>query len=126
VIDLPTRDFTVFSFGWKPPVEPGVMFLPLIDAAQTAAGYGGSIGAKKDKLAITWSRNRLEEYGCFTMEGMEKLRRGGSPEIMEGPHAGDSIALDHDLPKSVVPELAARFYNLEAIPEAVPQNGASV
>ena len=36
--------------------------------------------------------------------------------IMKGEHAGDSIALDHVLPRSLVPELAARFYNLEAIP----------
>lgn len=36
--------------------------------------------------------------------------------IMNGEHAGDSIALDHVLPRSLVPELAARFYNLEAIP----------
>ena len=47
---------------------------------------------------------------------MEKLKKGGSPTITKGEHAGDSIALDHVLPRAVVPELAARFYNLEAIP----------
>jgi len=26
------------------------------------------------------------------------------------------VALDHVLPRAIVPELAARFYNLEAIP----------
>lgn len=31
-------------------------------------------------------------------------------------NAGDTIALDHILPVKVVPELAASFYNLEAIP----------
>lgn len=39
--------------------------------------------------------------------------------ITKGEHAGDSIALDHILPRSIVPELAARFYNLEAIPSKV-------
>jgi len=33
-----------------------------------------------------------------------------------GEHAGDSIALDHILPIAVVPELAARFFNLDALP----------
>jgi 5-methylcytosine-specific restriction endonuclease McrA len=47
---------------------------------------------------------------------METLRKGGSPKITQGENAGDSIALDHVLPRSLVPELAARFYNLEAIP----------
>ena len=47
---------------------------------------------------------------------MAKLRKGGSPQITKGVHAGDFIALDHVLPRAIVPELAARFYNLEAIP----------
>jgi hypothetical protein len=88
----------------------------VIDTAQKAAGYSGSSGAKADKQAILWSRKNLESWGCFTPEGMEKLRNGGSPIITKGEDAGDSIALDHVLPRAVVPELAARFYNLEAIP----------
>lgn len=35
---------------------------------------------------------------------------------------GEGIALDHVLPRAVVPELAARFYNLEAIP--AKENGS--
>ena len=53
---------------------------------------------------------------------MAKLRKGGSPTITKGDHAGDSIELDHVLPRAIVPELAARFYNLEALPAKV--NGA--
>ncbi len=88
----------------------------VIDTAQVAAGYGGTRGAAADKLAITWSRQKLEDFGCFTPAGLEELKKGGSPTITMGPHAGDGIALDHVLPVSVVPELAARFYNLEAMP----------
>jgi hypothetical protein len=91
----------------------------VIDKAQATAGYGGTPGAKADKAAITWSRTKLEDFGCFTPEGMAKLRRGGSPAITKGAHAGDSIALDHVLPRAIVPELAARFYNLEALPVQV-------
>jgi hypothetical protein len=46
---------------------------------------------------------------------MEKLRKGGSPTITKGESIGDTIALDHVLPCSIVPELAARYYNLEAL-----------
>jgi len=88
----------------------------VIDQAQASAGYTGSPGAKADKLAITWSRQKLDDFGCFTDAGMAELKRGGSPTITKGDHAGDDIALDHVLPRAVVPELAARFYNLEAIP----------
>ena len=45
---------------------------------------------------------------------------GGSPTITKGKHAGSGIALDHVLPRSIVPELAARFFNLEALP--APEN----
>jgi hypothetical protein len=51
----------------------------VIDTAQKAARYGGSVGAKADKSAIVWSRKNLERWGCFTPEGMEKMRKGGSP-----------------------------------------------
>lgn len=55
----------------------------------------------------------MEEYGCFTDEYMIKLRKGGSPEFTKGERAGDSIAVDHILPRSIVPELDVRFYNLK-------------
>ncbi len=88
----------------------------VLDKAQVAAGYSGTVGAKADKAAIIWSRKKLEDFGSFTPEGIAKLKKGGSPEISKGDHAGDSIALDHVLPRSIVPELEARFYNLEALP----------
>jgi hypothetical protein len=88
----------------------------VIDTAQVAAGYGGTKGAAADKLAITWSRQKLEEFGCFTPAGLAELKKGASPTITKGQHAGDGIAPDHVLPRSVVPELAARFYNLEPLP----------
>ena len=88
----------------------------VIDTAQKSAGYGGSIGAKADKQAILWSFKNLESWGCFNPEGMEKLRKGNSPTITKGESIGDTIALDHVLPCSIVPELAARYYNLEALP----------
>ena len=46
---------------------------------------------------------------------MAKLRKGGSPTVTRGPHAGDTVALDHGLLRSIIPEFAAWFFNLEAI-----------
>lgn len=88
----------------------------VLSTAQAAAGYAGTARANADRQCIIWSAGRLMEFGCFTPSGMEKLRKGGSPIITAGPHTGETIALDHVLPCSIVPELAARFYNLEAIP----------
>jgi hypothetical protein len=88
----------------------------VIDTAQVKAGYGASVAAKADKQAILWNFKNLDAWGCFDDKGMEKLRKGGSPIITKGESIGDSIAIDHVLPRSIVPELAARFYNLEAIP----------
>ena len=88
----------------------------VIDTAQVKAGYGASVAAIADKQAILWSFKNLDAWGCFDDKGMEKMRKGGSPIITKGESIGDSIAIDHVLPRSIVPELAARFYNLEAIP----------
>ena len=93
-----------------------------MDTAQAAAGYGGTVRAAADKKAITWNRKRLEDFGCFTPEGMVELRKGNAPAITKGPYTGGEVALDHVLPVAVVPELTARFYNLEAIP--AKENGS--
>ncbi len=87
----------------------------VISIAQAVDGYSGTPAAKADKRAIISNRKKLQNLGCLTPVGMAKLRKGGSPTITKGPHVGSAIALDHILPRSVVPELAARYFNLEAI-----------
>ena len=87
----------------------------VIDEAQKLAAYGGTPRAKMDKEAIIWSWKKLETWGCFGAEGMEELRRGGSPTIKNGFLAGEEMALDHVLPVALVPELRSAFFNLEAI-----------
>lgn len=88
----------------------------VISTAQATVHYGGTPMAEADKAALIRNRDKLESLGCFTEEGMAKLRTGATPTITKGEHAGDSVALDHILPRAVVPELAAKFFNLEAIP----------
>ena len=115
--DRPANARLYKVLGWLETArEGGGDVSAVIDIAQSARGYSGTAGGIADKAAILWSRKKLEDFGCFTPEGMEKLKRGGSPTITKGEHTGDAIALDHVLPRAVVPELAARFYNLEAIP----------
>ncbi len=92
----------------------------VIQAAQSAAAYGGAM-ADEDRQAIVRSLNSLTALGCLTPEGMERLRSGGSPTVTRGEHTGDSIEIDHILPCAIVPELAARFYNLEAMPGTLNQ-----
>ena len=89
----------------------------VIDLAQEAAGYGGSVGAKADKSAILWTYRKLEAWGCFTPDNLAKLKKGRSPLVTLGENAGSKIALDHVLPVALVPELRSRFHNLEALPE---------
>ena len=91
----------------------------VIVTAQAVTGSSSTPAAKADLLAILSNRTKLQIFGCLTIDGMAKLRKGGSPEITKGEHTGDFIALDHILPRSVVPELAARFFNLEALPARV-------
>ena len=87
----------------------------MLEAAQAATGNKDSPARRTDRAALIWSRRKLEIFGCFTPEGLAKLRKGGSPQITEGEHKGDSVELDHVLPRVVVPELDACFYNLEIL-----------
>ena len=87
----------------------------MLEAAQAVTGDKDSPARRTDRAALIWSRRKLEAFGCFTPEGLAKLRRGGSPQITEGEHAGEKVALDHVLPRAVVPELDACFYNLEIL-----------
>lgn len=110
--DRPANERMYRVLGWLETArQAGGDVSKVIDSAQAAAGYGGTLGANADKLAIVWNRNILEKFGCFTPDGLAKLKKGGSPKIRIGDHAGDGIALDHVLPRAVVPELEARFYS---------------
>ena len=91
----------------------------MLEAAQAATGNKDSPARRTDRAALIWSRRKLEIFGCFTPEGLAKLRRGGSPVITDGEHKGDKVALDHVLPVSLVPELAASFWNLEILASKV-------
>ena len=87
----------------------------MVAIAQTVAGYAGTVAAQEDKAAIVSNRSKLEVLGCFTAQGMGDLRKGASPDITKGFLAGSGIEIDHILPVSIVPELASRYFNLDAM-----------
>lgn len=91
---------------------------PEVLAERVMATYGWS--DERGKLtAATITRNRViaERLGCLTDEGMEKLRRGRAPVVQWGPYKDDVLAVDHIIPRSIVPELDASLVNLELMPQ---------
>ena len=91
----------------------------IIGTAQAATHDAGTPHAQADARAILAAHARLAAWRCYGPAGMEELRRGGSPTIQDGPHAGEDVHIDHVLPVSIGPELRARFYNLRPQPAAV-------
>lgn len=89
----------------------------IMATAQTVAGYQGTARAKADASAVIANREKLDALGCLDAPGMEELRKGHSPTITKGPDVGRAVHLDHIVPVSVTPELAAKFYDLDAISE---------
>lgn len=91
----------------------------VIIAAQRTNGAIDAPCSLEDRTALRRSWEELERFGCFTPKGIETLKKGGSPKITRGEHAGDIIHLDHILPRSVVPEFDSRFLNLIPVPSTV-------
>lgn len=88
----------------------------VIEDAQKRAGYAGTERAKVDRDSLLRNLTILERLGCLNEEGMAKLRKGNAPTITKGPYVGDIASVDHIIPRSIVPELDERLYNLEFMP----------
>ena len=90
-----------------------------MDAAMVAIGWGGTL--KGELTAKAMVRNRLiaERLGCLDAEGMERLRRGASPIAKRGPYAGETLHVDHIIPRTVSPKLDLVLANLELMPASL-------
>lgn len=86
--------------------------------AQASHGMAGTPRAEAVVDASLYNLETLRTLGCFDDAGMDELRRGRAPTITKGEHAGTEASVDDTLPRSVVPELDARLYNLRFMPEA--------
>jgi len=94
----------------------------LIEAAQRLNGDHGSARAAAVRERLLENHSILEGLGCLADEGFGKLKTGNAPTITAGKHSGEIASVDHILPRSVVPELDSRLYNLRFMPE--PMDGA--
>jgi hypothetical protein len=93
--------------------DPGA----LIDAAQQSNGDAGTARAAAVRARLLENLSILEGLGCLGERGLGKLETGNAPTITVGVHAGEIASVDHILPRSVVPELDNRLYNLRFMPE---------
>jgi hypothetical protein len=57
-----------------------------VSSAQTGL-WSEKLKAQRDSLIRNVTI--LERLGCLDMSGMDKLRRGITPTITKGPHAGE-------------------------------------
>lgn len=85
-------------------------------AAQKKAGYAGTARADADRDSILRNRTILERLGCLDENGMAALRAGKAPVVTRGPYSGDTVDVDHIIPRAVAPELDDRVYDLEFMP----------
>lgn len=115
--DRPVNARLYRILGWLETARlAGGELTEVIDTAQGVAGHQGTTVALMDRAALCRSWRQLEQFGCFTPEGIAALKKGRSPKINRGLHAGDTVHLDHILPRSVVLELDASFHNLRPVP----------
>lgn len=77
--------------------------------------------AWEQRAALLANYLALQEYGCFGEEGMAKLKTSNAPTIVRGEFAGEICTVDHLLPRSIVPELDNRIYNLLFMAESLNQ-----
>jgi hypothetical protein len=91
----------------------------VVTSAQKQAGYSGTARADADRESLVRNLTILQRLGCLDGAGMASLRVGKAPKITKGPYAGDIATVDHIIPRSVVPELDEKIYNLEFMPAKV-------
>jgi len=56
------------------------------------------------------------KLGCTDEAGMTSMRHGKCPIVKMGPYAGDSLSVDHIVPRAKYPELDNVLANLEMMP----------
>jgi hypothetical protein len=92
-----------------------------IKRAQIKNGSHGTARAQETASALLRNLTILERLGCLDDAGLDKLRRGNAPTITKGPYAGELATVDHIIPRSVIPELDNKLFNLEFMPDTLNQ-----
>jgi hypothetical protein len=90
-----------------------------MDAVMEAVGWGGTMKGELTAAAMARNRTIAERLGCLDDENMERLRRGSSPVVKRGPYAGETLHVDHIIPRSISPALDLVLANLELMPASL-------
>ncbi|MCW1912997.1 hypothetical protein OJ996_05410 [Luteolibacter sp. GHJ8] len=93
------------------PVPPGYFHSASLEGSNIEANY---------RLAREW--------GLFdSPENLDALRHGRSPKILNGPHAGELVDIDHRIPVKFAPELSNSPGNLILSPSSANRSrGAAI
>lgn len=73
--------------------------------------------AKKQTLANYTAAKR---WGLFTIENLDRLKRGNAAIVTKGSYVGEKAEIDHIAPVSRYPQFANELANLQIMP--APQN----
>jgi DNA repair exonuclease SbcCD ATPase subunit len=71
------------------------------------------------KVSVLHNRHRAMRLGCLVPAEMEKMKRGHSPIVQQGPYLGMKLWVDHVIPRALAPDLTACLPNLEFLPESL-------
>ena len=93
----------------------------IIDQAHELIRYPQGNRTREQRRALLGKMEILEGYGCLEAEGLGRLRTGNAPTITKGRYAGEMATVDHTLPRSVVPELDNKLFNLRFMAEGANQ-----
>jgi hypothetical protein len=88
----------------------------VVTKAVEIAGYTNTLLAAMTRDGVLHNHRLAREAGVLTEQGLGDMRRGLSPTIATGPHAGDELSVDHIVPRAKYPELDNVIANLELMP----------
>ena len=93
----------------------------VIEKAHTLTGPHSENRIKEQQASLLLNLKTLRDLGCLDKNGMAKLKTGNAPTITIGKFKGEIATADHILPRSIVPELRNKLYNLQFMPLTLNQ-----
>jgi hypothetical protein len=94
----------------------------IIGGAIQQIGWGGTQKGDLTQAAILRNLEIAEKLGSTTYEDIAEMKKGQSPVVRKGPHAGDILSVDHIIPVAAAPELSNCIANLELMPLKLNQS----
>jgi hypothetical protein len=79
-------------------------------------GWGGTAKGELTAAAILRNLNIAEKLGAITPGDIAAMRKGNAATVRKGPYAGETLSVDHIIPRATFPELDNVVANLELLP----------